>query len=88
MTVLSVIPGQAPVRMVLEETLEAMQNFVGGTIQAIYPFDDAVPLSVTIMQSFWDCLTTVCFGTKMETSTIFSVVHSLFAVRGKMILYL
>ena len=44
MTVLSVIPGQAPVRMVLEETLEAMQNFVGGTIQAIYPFDDAVAI--------------------------------------------
>lgn len=44
MTVLSVIPGQAPVRMVLEETLEAMQNFVGGTIQAIYPFDGAAAI--------------------------------------------
>ena len=44
MTVLSVMPGQVPERMVLEETLEAMQNFVGGTIQAIYPFDDAVAI--------------------------------------------
>lgn len=44
MTVLSVMPGQAPERMVLEETLEAMQNYVGGTIQAIYPFDDAVAI--------------------------------------------
>lgn len=44
MTVLSVIPGQAPVRMVLEETLEAMQTFVSGTIQAIYPFDDTVAI--------------------------------------------
>lgn len=44
MTVLSVMPGQVPERMVLEETLEAMQNFVGGTIQAVYPFDDAVAI--------------------------------------------
>lgn len=44
MTVLSVMPGQVPERMVLEETLEAIQNFVGGTIQAIYPFDDAVAI--------------------------------------------
>ena len=44
MTVLSVMPGQTPERMVLEETLEAMQTFVSGTIQAIYPFDDTVAI--------------------------------------------
>ena len=44
MTVLAVMPGKRPVKMELEGTLEAMQAFVGGSIQAIYPFDDPVAI--------------------------------------------
>ena len=42
MTVLAVLPGKAPERMELNGSLEAMQQFVGGTIQAVYPFPDPV----------------------------------------------
>ena len=42
MTVLAVLPGKAPERMGLDGSLESMQKFVGGTIQAVYPFPDPV----------------------------------------------
>lgn len=44
MTVLAVMPGKKPVRMELDGSLESMQAFVGGAIQAIYPFDDPVAI--------------------------------------------
>ena len=42
MTVLAVLPGKAPERMELNGSLESMQKFVGGTIQAVCPFSDPV----------------------------------------------
>ena len=44
MTVLAVQPGEKPVKLELEGTLKSMQDFVDGTIQAIYPFEDAVAI--------------------------------------------
>ena len=44
MTVLAVMPGKKPVKMELNGSLKSMQEFVGGTIQAIYPFDDPVAI--------------------------------------------
>lgn len=44
MTVLAVMPGKKPKKMELEGSLESMQEFVGGTIQALYPFDDPVAI--------------------------------------------
>ena len=44
MTVLAVLPGKAPERMELDGSLESMQEFVGGTIQAVYPFSDPVAI--------------------------------------------
>lgn len=44
MKVLAVLPGKKPVRMELEGTLKSMQTFVGGSIQAVYPFDDPVAI--------------------------------------------
>lgn len=44
MTVLAVMPGKKPTKMELEGSLESMQKFVGGTIQALYPFDDPVAI--------------------------------------------
>ena len=47
MTVLAVLPGKAPERIELDGSLESMQQFVGGTIQAVYPFSDPVAVSYT-----------------------------------------
>ena len=44
MTVLAVMPGKKPVKMELDGALKSMQTFVGGSIQAIYPFDDPVAI--------------------------------------------
>ena len=44
MTVLAVKPGEQPIKMELDGSLESMQAFIGGTIQAIYPFDDPVAI--------------------------------------------
>ena len=44
MTVLAVMPSKKPVKMELEGTLKSMQTFVGGTIQAVYPFEDPVAI--------------------------------------------
>lgn len=44
MTVLAVRSGQAPEKLELSGTLKSMQDFVGGTIQAIYPFADSVAI--------------------------------------------
>jgi hypothetical protein len=44
MKVLAVMPGKKPVKMELNGALKAMQTFVGGSIQAVYPFDDSVAI--------------------------------------------
>ena len=44
MTVLAVLPGKTPERMDLDGSLESMQAFVGGTIQAVFPFSDPVAI--------------------------------------------
>ena len=44
MTVLAVMPGKEPEQMELDGTLQSMQKFVGGTIQAVYPFSDPVAI--------------------------------------------
>ena len=44
MNVLMVEPGMAPRSVVLEDGLAAMQVAVGGSIEAVYPFEEAVAL--------------------------------------------
>ena len=39
-TILVVEPGRKPRRVTIEHTLENLQKTVGGTIQAIYPWED------------------------------------------------
>lgn len=43
-TVVACYPGKSAVEMRIQNTLEAKQAFVGGYIQAIYPFDDPVAI--------------------------------------------
>ena len=42
MKVLVVRPMELPAVQEIDHTLSAMQKLVGGTIQAVYPFDDPV----------------------------------------------
>lgn len=44
MRILVVEPGKAPEEKVITGTLEEMQEIVGGTIQALYPFKSQVAL--------------------------------------------
>ena len=44
MTILKVSPGQLPEVIDLPHSLEEMQKLVGGSIEAIYPFEDMVAI--------------------------------------------
>lgn len=44
MTILQVEPGKTPMRMNISGDLASMQKMIGGTIQAIYPFEEPVAL--------------------------------------------
>lgn len=44
MKVLAVMPAKKPMQMELGGSLGSMQAFVGGTIQAIYPYEDPVAI--------------------------------------------
>ena len=44
MNVLMVEPGMVPRSVVLEDGVAAMQEAVGGSIEAVYPFEEAVAL--------------------------------------------
>lgn len=44
MIVLAIQPGKMPEQVELDGSLESMQKFVGGTIQAVYPFPDPVAI--------------------------------------------
>lgn len=44
MTVLKVSPGQRPEVISIPHTLEEMQAVVGGSIQAVYPFEEPVAI--------------------------------------------
>lgn len=44
MKILLVEPGKEPILSEIDGTLQSMQEVVGGTIQAIYPFEEPVAL--------------------------------------------
>lgn len=44
MTVLLISPVQSPRKITIDDTLDAMQRIVGGSIQAVYPFEEPVAL--------------------------------------------
>lgn len=55
MKVLIVEPGKYPREADIEHTLEAEQAVVGGTIEAVYPWRDIVPVSF-VMRSYMLCV--------------------------------
>ena len=46
LTVLCVKPGEKPKRIEIESSLDALQRAVGGYIEAVYPYEDPVALTV------------------------------------------
>ena len=44
MTILLVSPNQEPKKITIDDTLAAMQHAFGGSIQAVYPFEEPVAL--------------------------------------------
>ena len=44
MTILLISPVQSPRKITIDDTLDAMQRVVGGSIQAVYPFEEPVAL--------------------------------------------
>lgn len=44
MTILLISPGQQPKKTIIDGSLAAMQHIVGGSIQAVYPFEEPVAL--------------------------------------------
>lgn len=87
MKVLAVMPGKKPVKMELDGTLESMQTFVGGTIQAVYPFDDPVAIVCNEEGKLLEWNTTVPSTMNPARSTISFAVRFLFAVWVRMILH-
>lgn len=44
MDILLIEPGKSPVPIAIDNTLSAMQEAVGGLIQAVYPFEESIAL--------------------------------------------
>lgn len=64
MTVVIVKPGYAPYEAEING-LHEMQEVVGGTIQAIYPFRIGPQLPAMMRVFFWECRTTEAFPADM-----------------------
>ena len=56
LSVLKIAPGQHPKQVEIDNNLKALQEAVGGTIAAVYPFADPVAItSAMTMVSSWVC---------------------------------
>lgn len=65
MRVLLVEPGKEPVLQEINGSLKSMQEIVGGTIQALYPFEEHVALICNDMRgSCWGFPSTELYGTQ------------------------
>ena len=80
MTVLAVMPGKKPVKMELEGTLKSMQTFVGGAIQAAYPFDD--PVAIVCNEEGKLAGLEYTRALRDETGTIYDIICGPFFVCG------
>ena len=55
LSVLKIAPGQYPKQVEIDNDLKALQQAVGGSIGASYPFADRLPSSTTTTESSWVC---------------------------------
>ena len=66
LTVLVVEPAKPPYVKQIPDTLQAMQEIVGGNIDATYPFEDPWRLYSTARENSVTCSRTGCSGWKTE----------------------
>ena len=66
LTVLVVEPAKPPYVKQIPDTLQAMQEIVGGNIDATYPFEDPVALVFNSEGNSVTCSRTGCSGWKTE----------------------
>ena len=64
LTILVVEPGKPPYPRQIPDTLQAMQEIVGGDIDATYPYEDPVALILTAAASLLACSQTASSGWK------------------------
>ena len=55
LSVLKIAPGQHPQQVEIDNNLKALQQAVGGSIDAVYPFADPVAIICNDEGSSWDC---------------------------------
>ena len=55
LSVLKIAPGQHPQQVEIDNDLKALQQAVGGSIGASYPFADRLPSFMPMTASLWDC---------------------------------
>ncbi len=56
LSVLKIAPGQYPQQVEIDNDLKALQQAVGGSIGASYPFEKIrLPSSITMTASSWVC---------------------------------
>lgn len=63
---LLVQPGHTPKKVSIKNSLKTLQNAVGGTITAIYPFEDDVAIIANDDGTCQDCRLTVHYGFPTE----------------------
>jgi len=79
-TVLVVEPGNKPKAKEIIGSLEAMQEIVGGTIQAIYPFDD--PVALIANDDGWLLGLPANRGLRDDTGDIYDIICGAFFLCG------
>ena len=55
LSVLKIAPGQYPQQVEIDNNLKALQEAVGGSIDAVYPLQTRWPSSAMTRASSWDC---------------------------------
>ena len=64
LTILVVEPGKPPYPQQIPDTLQAMQDIVGGDIEATYPYEDPVALVFNLSLIHISCVYGACRGEK------------------------
>lgn len=77
MKILLIEPGKIPKEKDIQGDLKSMQSIVGGTIQAVYPFDEPVALICNDEGKILDLKPNRCLQNQ-ETGGIYDIIYGTF----------
>lgn len=80
-TVIKVEPGKVPKIKSIEDSLESLQNEVGGDIEAVYPFEDQVGLICNQESKFNGMQMNRCLR-HPDTGNVYDIVYGPFLIAG------